>query len=163
MASKVFSFSSLTQIVIPRNVEILSSSCFAFCESLSSIVFESGSHLTRIESRAFYSCSVLDAIVLPRQVEILAFECFSHCRSLSSIDFEADSVLRRIESRTFLNTNVTRVTLPGRVSFIAADAFAVGCTLMRNDAGPDFLEWDTLRRSNAGAHYRESEQNAEPH
>jgi hypothetical protein len=39
--SSAFSGSSLQSIVIPRNVEILCSSCFSCCESLSSISFES--------------------------------------------------------------------------------------------------------------------------
>jgi hypothetical protein len=40
--------------LIPMNVEILGSKCFSSCKSLSSITFESNSHLTRIESEAFY-------------------------------------------------------------------------------------------------------------
>jgi hypothetical protein len=47
-----FQSSSLESIEIPRNVEILGSSCFHDCESLSSISFESNSRLTRIESEA---------------------------------------------------------------------------------------------------------------
>jgi hypothetical protein len=39
--------------LIPRNVDILGSKCFSYCSSLSSITFESNSHLTRIESSAF--------------------------------------------------------------------------------------------------------------
>jgi hypothetical protein len=39
--SSAFSHSSLQSIAIPRNVEILESSCFSSCKSLSSILFES--------------------------------------------------------------------------------------------------------------------------
>jgi hypothetical protein len=39
--------------LIPRNVEIVGLRCFSSCKSLSSITFESNSHLTRIDSRAF--------------------------------------------------------------------------------------------------------------
>jgi hypothetical protein len=74
-------------IVIWRDIEILCSSCFSFCKSLSSITFESDSRLTRIESNAF-SRSSLSSIVIPRNVEILCSECFSFCESLSSITFE---------------------------------------------------------------------------
>jgi hypothetical protein len=38
--------------------EFLGSKCFSRCESLSSITFESNSHLTRIESFAFYGSSL---------------------------------------------------------------------------------------------------------
>jgi hypothetical protein len=51
--SYAFSSSSLQSIEIPRNVEILGSSCFCGCKSLSSISFESNSRLNRIESSAF--------------------------------------------------------------------------------------------------------------
>jgi hypothetical protein len=47
-----FSNSSLQSIIIPRNVEILGSSCFSKCTSLSSIQFESDSQLKRIEAQA---------------------------------------------------------------------------------------------------------------
>jgi hypothetical protein len=41
--SKAFLYSSLQSIIIPSNVEILCSRCFSYCESLSSISFESNS------------------------------------------------------------------------------------------------------------------------
>jgi hypothetical protein len=66
---------------IPRNVEILGSSCFPYCESLSSISFESNSRLIRIESSVFSSSS-LQSIKIQRNVEILASSCFSFCSSL---------------------------------------------------------------------------------
>jgi hypothetical protein len=69
--------------VIPRSVEILCSSCFYSCESLTSISFESNSRLTRIESNAFSSSS-LQSIVIPRGVKILDSSCFSGCNSLTS-------------------------------------------------------------------------------
>jgi uncharacterized protein YuzB (UPF0349 family) len=77
----------LSKIELPRNIEILGSKCFSHCNSLSSITFESKSHLTRIESEAF-SYSSLQSILIPRNVEILGSGCFSNCESLSSITFE---------------------------------------------------------------------------
>jgi hypothetical protein len=64
------SFSSSSSIEIGMNIEILGSNCFSFCESLSSISFESNSLLTLIESKAF-SYSSLQAVLIPRNVEIL--------------------------------------------------------------------------------------------
>jgi hypothetical protein len=49
--SDAFSFSSLQSIEIPRNVEILGSSCFSDCNSLSSISFESNS-ISPLKSRS---------------------------------------------------------------------------------------------------------------
>jgi hypothetical protein len=67
---EAFSFSSLQSILIPSNVEILGSKCFADCGSLSSITFESNSRLTRIESLAF-KWSSLQSIVIPRNVRFI--------------------------------------------------------------------------------------------
>jgi hypothetical protein len=39
----------LVEIVIPSSVEMLGERCFSGCRSLSSITFESGSRLSRIE------------------------------------------------------------------------------------------------------------------
>jgi hypothetical protein len=43
------------------------------------ILFESNSHLTRIESFTFYKSS-LQSILIPRNVEILGSKCFSSCK-----------------------------------------------------------------------------------
>jgi hypothetical protein len=77
-------FSSSSHVSICRDIEILGSSCFAYCESLSSISFESNSRLKRIESSAF-SYSSLRSIEIPCNVEILGSSCFADCGSLSSV------------------------------------------------------------------------------
>jgi hypothetical protein len=79
--SKAFSNSSLPSIVIPRTVEIIGSSCFSSCNSLSSVSIESGSLLRRIESFTF-SNSSLSSIVIPRTVEIVHGSAFSYCKKL---------------------------------------------------------------------------------
>jgi hypothetical protein len=65
--SEAFSGSSLDPIVIPRTAEILGSSCFSDCRSLSSVLIKSGSLLRRIESDAF-SYSSLTSIIIPRRL-----------------------------------------------------------------------------------------------
>jgi hypothetical protein len=72
--SRAFS-GSLESIVIPSNVEILSSSCFSGCKSLTSISFESNSRLTRIEFKAF-SYSSLQSIVIPSNVSSINGSAF---------------------------------------------------------------------------------------
>jgi hypothetical protein len=53
------------------NVEILGSKCFYRCKSLSSITFESNSHLARIESQPFYE-SLLQSILIPSTILFIA-------------------------------------------------------------------------------------------
>jgi hypothetical protein len=63
--SYAFQGSSLKSLVIPRNVEILGSSCFFDCPSLSSISFESDSQLKRLDEGALQELSLQVAIPLP--------------------------------------------------------------------------------------------------
>jgi hypothetical protein len=77
---------------IPNSIEILTFSKCKNRDCLSSIVFESNSRLTRIESNAFASSS-LQSIVIPSPVRILGSKCFSSCKSLLSISFESNSQL----------------------------------------------------------------------
>jgi hypothetical protein len=84
--SSAFSFSSLRSIEIPRNIEILGSSCFSWCQSLSSISFESNSRLNRIESKTFSSS--LESIEIPSSVQFIDGSAFSHSK-VNSISIES--------------------------------------------------------------------------
>jgi hypothetical protein len=106
-------FSKSSHIEIPSNLEILGSSCFSSCR-LQRIVFEAKSHLTRIESRAFYESS-LQSILIPSNVEILGSNCFSSCYSFSSITFESNSHLTRIESEAFSFSSLQSILIPRNV------------------------------------------------
>jgi hypothetical protein len=91
-----------SEIEIPNNIQILGSNCFSYCKSLSSITFESNSHLTRIESEAFYKSS-LQSIMIPNNVEILGSSCFSNCKSGSVVIVESNPQLARIESKALVH------------------------------------------------------------
>jgi hypothetical protein len=117
-------------VFIPRTVEIISSYCFNYCKSLSSVSIESGALLRRIESSALSSSS-LPSSVIPRTVEIIGSSCFSYCKSLSSVLIESGSLLRQIEARAFLCTKLRSVSLPVDVQSIAANAFPDSCKVLR--------------------------------
>jgi hypothetical protein len=139
--------SGLSHITIPCDIEILGSSCFASCRSLSSISFESNSRLMRIESNAF-SHSSLQSIVIPSNVEILASSCFYKCESFSSISFESNSRLRRIESQACYGCHFS-IVLPSTVVFVAYDAHPdlSQLSLSDPDSYPMFDRWRRLRKS----------------
>jgi hypothetical protein len=125
-------FSESSHIEIPADIEILGSSCFAFCKSLSAISFECNSRLTRIDSEAFASSS-LQSIVIHRSVEILGSSCFEFCESLSSISFESNSRLTRIESGAF-PASLPILQLPSSILFVAHDAHPNLSSLSLSDA-----------------------------
>jgi hypothetical protein len=54
---------------IPESVEGLGDLCFSECRSLSSVPFEAGSRLSRIDKRAFCGTSLTE-ILLPARVEV---------------------------------------------------------------------------------------------
>jgi hypothetical protein len=68
-------------------VEVIYESCFSECRSLSSITFESDSHLQRIGKSAFHS-NGLALIISPSSIEVSYESCFSECKSLSSPTFK---------------------------------------------------------------------------
>jgi hypothetical protein len=133
--------------MIPFNIEIICSSCFSYCKSLSSISFENDSRLRRIESDAFFA-SALESITIHRGVEILSSSCFSYCKSLSSISFES-SALSWIDSAAFAGTVLHFVLLPESVVFIAGDAFPRSCEVLTSniDSCQEFNEWNEARQS----------------
>jgi hypothetical protein len=61
--SEAFYESSLESILIPSSVEILGSSSFSYCESLSPIRIESNSRLRRIEPKAFWKSSLQSILI----------------------------------------------------------------------------------------------------
>jgi hypothetical protein len=99
---RAFESTRITSTLIPRHVQILCSSCFSDCKSISSISFETESELIHIDSKAFHNCSSLKSITIPHHFQILCSSCFSHCNSLSSISFETESELTRIGAGAFV-------------------------------------------------------------
>jgi hypothetical protein len=76
----------LIEIVIPSSVEMLCENCFLRCGSLTSVIFEPGSRLSRIEKATFSETGLIE-IVIPSSVEILCECCFLRCGSLTSLVF----------------------------------------------------------------------------
>jgi hypothetical protein len=107
-------------VIIPSSVVVLGKSCFAWCKSLESVIFESGSRLERIESYAFAS-SGLKSIVIPSSVTVLGKSSFSWCESLDSVILENGSRLERIEEDAFSRTRLKSIVIPPEATFIDKD------------------------------------------
>jgi uncharacterized Fe-S cluster-containing radical SAM superfamily protein len=139
------SFSNSSNIAIPSDIEILGQSSFSNCKLLSSISFESDSHLRQFGASTF-SYSSLKSIVVPRTVEVLGVSCFSFSQSLSSLSFDSPSQLKRIESRAFDGLRF-RIRIPSTVLFVASDAIPdfVNLVLAQGESCPEFDQWRRLR------------------
>jgi hypothetical protein len=92
-------FGKAEAVVIPADIAELDG--FYANTLVSSVTFEAGSRLSRIESWAFHSCFSLSSICIPSSVETLGRDCFSWCTKLSAATFETGSKLSHIESGTF--------------------------------------------------------------
>jgi hypothetical protein len=92
-------------------------------QRIKSIVFESTSHLTHIESSAFYKSS-LQSIMIPSSVKILGSSCFSCCQSLSSMTFESNSHLTRIESEAFSDSSLQSIMIPNNIEILGSKCFS---------------------------------------
>jgi hypothetical protein len=73
-------FGSSSVIILSRAIEILGSYSLAYCSNLSSLTFEPGSKLTRIERAAFVGHSFLRSIVIPASVTMIVGNVFSLSR-----------------------------------------------------------------------------------
>jgi hypothetical protein len=107
-----------SEIVIGREVEIISTGCFYNCESFCEITFEFGSKLQRIETQAFYGTN-LKMIHIPSSVECIGDECFEFSNSLCEITFGCESALREIGDHAFSVPSLKRINLPKKCEIIS--------------------------------------------
>jgi hypothetical protein len=106
-------------------IETLGVRCFSQYSGISSLIFERGSKLKRIEALALSHCSGLKSICIPASVEILCAGCFEECSSLSSLTFESESQLTEIEANVFSGcSSLQSLSIPASLKKIHGSAFA---------------------------------------
>lgn len=96
---------SLTTILIPKNVKKIGFSTFLPCTSLKTVIFENNSLLKSIEGKyndkaylgVFSDCTALTSIRIPANVESIGATAFKGCAALKSVSFEKGSKLSFIE------------------------------------------------------------------
>jgi hypothetical protein len=108
---------------ISSSVQMILKSTFCLSNSLTSIAFESNSHLFHIEAEAF-PWSSLTSIHLPASVEMISEGCFANCPSLQSITFESNSKLSGMGPRTFYASALSSIHLPASLEMIPPLCFS---------------------------------------
>jgi hypothetical protein len=112
-------------VTLDAHIEILCSGALLDCQSISVLIFESGSKLTRFEAKALSGCSSLQSLCIPASVEILGEGCFAGCKSLSSLTFESGSKLTRIEGHVIDRCSSLRsICIPASVEILCEHCFA---------------------------------------
>jgi hypothetical protein len=96
-----FSQSSISQLCIPRSIEVLEFRCFWRCKRLELVTFESNCALIRIK-RAAFDCSSLRQIRIPKGVIDIEDLAFANSFTLSDFAFEPGSQFAQLSSSAFL-------------------------------------------------------------
>jgi uncharacterized repeat protein (TIGR02543 family) len=128
---------ALTNITIPANVKTIGEYAFANWNynlfapmALTTVTFEAGSQLERIERGAFQHQRSLSQITIPASVTSIGDNAFQWNRSLTSLSFESGSELRSIGSYAFENARLlTDVIFPANVTSIGEQAFGFALVL----------------------------------
>jgi hypothetical protein len=117
-------FGSEPEVTIPNSITEFDAGCFYACQTISSLIFESESQISRIEQRAFMDCVSLSSICIPSSIERLCGHCFCVCRSLSEVTFETGSHLLCIGLSAFAGCrSLLSICLPSSVEQLGAKAF----------------------------------------
>lgn len=103
-----YGMTSLTSIIIPKEVTSFGNSSFADCSNLQSVTFESNSQLTSLTAGAFSGCSALSSIIIPEGCTTLGQRCFRNCDSMTLIDIP--STVTRVEYQFAFNQNGANIT-----------------------------------------------------
>jgi hypothetical protein len=105
-----------------REIEILCTESFSYCDSLSSFTFEPGSKLRRIERGALYWCDSLRSVCIPASVESIGPKAFAWFTSLSALTFESGSKLIQIGVSAFGASRWSQFVFPPLLKFSANSA-----------------------------------------
>ena len=133
---------NLSTITIPASVTEMSTEVFAYCRSLSEVIFQPGT--TRIWDYEFCGCSSLTeitipetvttigsgaftstgltSVVIPNGVKNLGSGAFSRCKNLNSVTLPA--TLTEVPDSLFSDcSSLTNVTMPNGITAIGSRAF----------------------------------------
>jgi hypothetical protein len=101
--------SGLTSFEVPATVEILGTGAFTVGNTLTSVTFAAGSHLTTIQSDAFGYLYGLTSLTLPQSVTDIGSSAFSNVKSLTSIDLESGNTAFSAADGVLFNADKTKL------------------------------------------------------
>lgn len=136
IGNSCFASSSITSLVISRNVIIIQNFAFYNCEKLETLTIKNG--VKCIGGSAFAHCSSLKTVDFPDSVNEIKECAFSNCTSLSSISFIGERNLK-IGAAAFSNTCINRLMLPQGCESISNAAF-INCKKLKEVYVPDSVK-----------------------
>jgi hypothetical protein len=132
--SRVRYFGHKPAVTLSSEIESLCTKHF----SPSSLTFEPGLKLRRIDAGAFFKSDRLKSILVPASVESLGDECFGQCMSLSSVTFESESKLLQIGARALVDCSyLESISVPASVESLGDKCFGWCRSLSSVKFGPE--------------------------
>lgn len=117
-----FSYTAIEKVTIPKSVTTLEGA-FEGCESLSEVIFETGSTLTTIGEDTFRGCTSLTEIALPSSVTTIGRNAFRES-GITDIDLNQVTTINNNAFRDCVG--LVEITITSSVNSIGVDVFA-GC------------------------------------
>jgi len=111
----------ITEVFIPKSVEILADYAFGDCESLEVVEFAEDINLPEIGKCAFAN-TVIKQVTIPNSVITIKEWAFGGCEELS--DVVIGTKVQTIEKNAFYNINISSLYVPDSVIQIGSEAFA---------------------------------------
>ena len=122
-------------ITIPSSIQYVRGSCFAGCDAITSVVFESSTATTTVlelEDRIFERCRGLRSVRLPNDLTVITRGCFLGCFSL--IDVPIPGTVREVRRNAFSGcSSLVSLDFPKNVNAIQNWACA-DCTSLKTVA-----------------------------
>jgi len=112
---------SLTQVVLPVQMELIPSYGFCYCDYLETIVLPE--NLTEIKNHTFYECTKLQSIELPASITYIGKSAFCYCGNLANITIQ-DGITELASYAFYECTSVDKISLPDSIEKIGYQAFA---------------------------------------
>ena len=123
----------LTNIVIPENVDSISSFAFADCVNLESLKFPT--NLKYIEGMAFHGCTSLTELTIPENIKQIEYSAFGGCTGIKRLNYNAiyAEVIKSTDNSSFLyDSPIISIQIGDKVKYLPT------CFLKDKQDLPDF-------------------------
>ena len=119
----LFARRDISEISIPSNIKIISSSAFYGCKNLNKVKIPTNSILQSIGSNAFHN-TIIEEIFIPPTVITICKYAFYGCKNLKKVEIPTNSNLQIIESSAFNGSIIEEIFIPPTVLKICENAFS---------------------------------------
>lgn len=83
IGKNAFSYTGITSLTVPGNVQTINRSAFYECDSLKTVTLKNG--VTAIEAHAFDDCDNLSSITIPPSLKRTGSDAFAYCFKLTKV------------------------------------------------------------------------------